>query len=194
LKTRILLTGLAAVAAMAFSASSASAATVGPAGQFAAVSSNAVFEVGSTPIGYECSSSVLRGSVTAAGAIQGGALSFSGCGGTFSTTSITAKEVVGYEVAFDSKGLNTTVRKINLAFSSSSCKFNVTGYESTTNLGSSPLRLAEWVFPSTSGIPATLTVSSVNPEGAHCFGLVTPGAPVKFKSTYKLSPTLTVTK
>jgi hypothetical protein len=193
LKTRILLTGLAAVVAMAFSASSALAVTVGPSGAHLATSGTATFKVDN--FSFVCEKSTLPTVATNDGVLHGLIPTFTKCNSYFGYETVTAsyKEPTKYEMAFDQNGLNTTVRGFNLAFSNSACKFNVTGYESTTNLGLSPLNLSDLVFPNDSKSPATMTLSSF-PESNHCFNFLTLNSPVEFSATYKFPSPLVVTK
>jgi hypothetical protein len=196
LKTRILLAGLAVVAAMAFSASSALAVTASPVGQFAATSGAVNFKVDN--LGFTCNSSKLGGVVGTNGAIHGLNDQFSTCQSGLGPTTVTANQLIQFEMAFDSNGLGTTLGNINLSFNAanSGCRFNVTGTESTENLGFSPLTLSELVFPTSSPPPpATLKLTSFpTGETSHCFGLLTLNSPVTFQATYKLSPSLTITK
>jgi hypothetical protein len=193
LKTRILLAGLAVVVAMAFSASSALAVTVGPAGTHTATSGTATFKVDN--FSFVCEKSTIPTAVGKEGAIRGLIPTFTNCNSYFGTETVTAsyKSPITYEMGFDQNGLNTTVRGFNLAFSNSACKFNITGYESTTNLGVSPLTVSALVFPNSSKSPSTMTLSSF-PEANHCFGLLTLNSPVEFSATYKFASPLVVTK
>jgi hypothetical protein len=198
LKTRILLAGLAAVVAMAFSASSAFAVTASPTGPFTFSSSMVNFKVDG--LGFTCTSSKLPGVVASNGAVYGLTPSFSSCKSAFGPTTVTdtvLKTPFRFEMAFDSNGLNTSVQTFDLAFSTAAegCRFDVTGYEPTTSLGTSPLRLSELVFPNGSTSPATLTLSSFpTGETSHCFNLMTLNSPVSFQATYKLNSPLTITK
>jgi hypothetical protein len=197
LKTRILLGSLAALAVMALGVGSASAATVSPPGPFTPTSSSVGFKVGN--LSFACTSSKIPGVVNSGGTITGLAPTFSGCNSGLGATTITAKEQSRYELAFNSTGLVTTLRNINLTFSTGggNCRFNVTGYESTENLGNSPLTVSKLAFSnaSTATTPATLRLTSFPAgETSSCFGLLTGNPYVAFAATYTLSPSLVVSK
>jgi hypothetical protein len=199
LKTRILLTGLAAVVAMAFSASSALAVTVRPPGTHTATSVGpVVFRVGA--LRATCEKSSFPIVVSSEGAVKGGGpATFTNCSDPGFGTDYIYSAPIQPELAFEGNGLNLTLRNLNLRVMTiqALCRFNVTGYESTTIPGVSPLSFSEFAFVSTPNLSnATMKLTSFENATSQkqCSNTVALNQPAALTAKYEYTPPLIVTK
>jgi hypothetical protein len=194
LKTRILLAGLVAALAMAFSASSALAVTVRPAGTHTATSVGSI-TLQATGFRATCEKSSFQVVVGTDGSIKGGGPSTFSCTSTLGPGSIYLAPVQP-EFVFGASGMTMTLRNVLFHLAFNVCSFNVTGYESTTIPGVSPLSFSDFGFsiPPRDLSTATMKVTRFESLEKGCLGSVHLNDPVALGAKYEFTPPLIVTQ